>query len=94
MCAAIFIARLDRLTQDVREVVQAASVLGREFEVYVLGQMLRNEGVYRRIEQAEEAAIWSAITEMRYLFKHILLQDAAYDMQVQTRRAQSAPTGR
>ena len=85
---AVFIARLDRLTQGVRSVVQTAAVLGREFEINVLSNMLRSDAVQRRVKHAEEAEIWSAITEIRYLFKHILLQEAAYEMQVQTRRAE------
>ena len=84
---AIFIARLDRLSYDVREVVQTAAVLGREFEVQILAHMLRHEALENEVELAAEAAIWSALTEMRYLFRHVLLRDAAYDMQVRTRRA-------
>ena len=85
---AIFIARLDRLTHDVREVVQGAAVLGREFEVQVLARMLRDQPIRPWVEEAEQAAIWTHLTEVRYLFKHVLLRDAAYDMQVRTRRAE------
>ena len=85
---AIFIARLDRLAHDVREVVQSAAVLGREFEVQVLARMLREQAVQPWVEEAEHAAIWMHLTEVRYLFKHVLLRDAAYDMQVRTRRAE------
>ena len=82
----IFIARLDRLARQVREVVQTAAVLGREFEVTVLSHMLQHEDVHLHVAEAEAAAIWSALTELRYLFKHVLLRDAAYDMQVRARR--------
>ena len=85
---AVFIARLDRLTQDVKNVVQTAAVLGREFEVNVLSHMLQHEGLLQHVGEAETAAIWSALTEIRYLFKHVLLRDAAYDMQVRVRRAE------
>ena len=37
---------------------------------------------------AAQAAIWAALSELRYIFKHALLRDAAYDMQVRTRRAE------
>jgi predicted ATPase len=40
---AVMIARLDRLSQQVRETVQTASVLGREFEVDVLAAMLHHQ---------------------------------------------------
>jgi predicted ATPase len=39
----VLVARLDRLTQDVKQVVQTAAVLGREFEVRVLSQMLQGD---------------------------------------------------
>jgi class 3 adenylate cyclase len=85
--SALLIARLDQLTQQVKEVVQTAAILGREFEVKLLTQMLLEDDLLsRKVAQAEEAAIWSALTELRYLFKHALLRDAAYRMQVQTRR--------
>ncbi len=38
---AMLIARLDQLTRQVKEVVQTASVLGREFEIQVLARMLK-----------------------------------------------------
>jgi tetratricopeptide (TPR) repeat protein len=81
---AILIARLDRLSSQVKVVVQTAAVLGREFDVEVLSRMLReSERLY--IQVAESEAIWSALTTLRYLFRHALLRDAAYQMQVQER---------
>lgn len=83
---AILIARLDRLAQSVREVVQTAAVLGREFELQVLSQMLRGmDGVADKVRLAEDEAIWAALSELRYLFRHALLRDAAYEMQLQQR---------
>ena len=82
---AVLVARLDRLAQEVKQVVQTAAVLGREFSVQILSQMLRNDrAVDNKIQSAQEAAIWSAISELRYLFRHALLRDAAYEMQLRT----------
>jgi predicted ATPase len=39
-----------------------------------------------KVAQAEHLAIWSAVNELRYLFRHALLRDAAYRMQVHARR--------
>ncbi|MEM7798351.1 MAG: tetratricopeptide repeat protein [Chloroflexota bacterium] len=84
---AVLIARIDRLTQAVREVVQTAAVLGREFEIELLAYLLHHAPDLRqKIDRAAEAAIWSALSELRYLFKHALLRDAAYEMQLQNRR--------
>ncbi len=81
---AVLIARLDRLTAQVKTVVQTAAVLGREFELEVLSRMLR-EADTPAVRDAEREAIWSALSELRYLFRHALLRDAAYDMQAQER---------
>jgi len=84
---AVLIARLDQLTREVRETIQTAAVLGREFEVRVLSQMLRNQDwVWEHIAEAEKAAVWVKLTEIRYLFSHGLLRDAAYTMQMRARR--------
>ncbi len=81
------VARLDRLTRQVKETVQTASTLGREFEVRVLGEMLRADREFpSRLIQAEQANIWSALSEIAYIFRHALLRDAAYSMQLQSRQ--------
>ncbi|HET7376829.1 MAG TPA: tetratricopeptide repeat protein, partial [Anaerolineae bacterium] len=82
----LLIARLDRLTAQVKAVVQTASVLGQEFEVRVLSEMLRSEqNLPGQIKAAEAASIWLPLAEIRYIFKHALLHDAAYDMQLSER---------
>jgi predicted ATPase len=84
---ALLVARLDRLEQEVKEVVQTAAVLGREFEVQLLGDMLKDRPMLTDdLCQAEGAAIWSPLSEIRYLFKHALLRDAAYRMQLRAKR--------
>ena len=84
---AVLVARLDQLARGVRESVQTAAVLGRQFEVPLLVHMLREDSfVYRYVEEAEKASIWAPLDEVRYLFSHGLLRDAAYEMQMQARR--------
>lgn len=83
---ALLVARLDRLSRDIRETVQTAAVLGREFEVRLLSQMLHNRHVEELVQAAERQAIWAALTEIKYLFRHTLLRDAAYRMQILARR--------
>jgi class 3 adenylate cyclase/tetratricopeptide (TPR) repeat protein len=84
---AVLVARLDRLAREVQEVVQTAAVLGREFEVRLLAHMLQSdETLPRKVEKAEQAGIWTALSELQYFFKHALLRDTAYRMQLRTRR--------
>ncbi|MGW8145192.1 MAG: AAA family ATPase, partial [Anaerolineales bacterium] len=84
---ALLISRIDRLAQEVKEVVLTAAVLGKEFEIRLLSYMLNGDlNLVEKIEEAERQSIWSKISELRYLFTHALLLDAAYQMQVHSRR--------
>ncbi len=83
---AVLVARLDRLQTQVRTIVQIASVLGQAFEIPVLAQMVKNDADFReKVQAAENEAIWVASSEWEYLFRHALLRDAAYTMQVEER---------
>jgi len=77
----LLVARLDRLTQQVKEVVQTAAVLGREFELRLLTQMLKRN-ITEEVALAEQKQVWLLLNELEYIFKHILLRDAAYEMQL------------
>lgn len=84
---ALLVARLDRLAQQVKQVVQTAAILGREFEIQLLSRMLQDDPeLPQKVTSAEQAAIWMAVSELRYLFKHGLMLEAAYRMQVHTQR--------
>lgn len=83
----VLVARLDRLSSRVKEVVQTAAILGREFDVRLLAQILQqDETLLHLVDQAEQAAVWSAIGDQRYIFRHSLLREAAYAMQLHSRR--------
>lgn len=86
---AVITARIDRLGRDLREMVQVAAVLGNEFESRVLRTLI---SLYRSalgaaqfeslLAQGENEMIWSAISELKYLFKNVLVQEVAYEMQL------------
>ncbi|HSQ39051.1 MAG TPA: tetratricopeptide repeat protein, partial [Anaerolineales bacterium] len=83
---AVLIARLDRLAAQVKAVVQTAAVLGREFEIQILSRMLRDDvDLPYKMQRAEEELIWQAMSVMHYIFRHTMMRDAAYDMQLQAR---------
>ncbi|MEM7113965.1 MAG: tetratricopeptide repeat protein [Chloroflexota bacterium] len=86
---AILIARIDSLVQSVKNVVLTASILGHEFELQLLSEMLQTDRDFAsKVAQAQHAAIWFPLNELRYLFRHALLRDAAYEMQLQRRRVE------
>jgi class 3 adenylate cyclase/tetratricopeptide (TPR) repeat protein len=81
---SVIVARMDRLSGKLKELVQTAAVLGREFDVQVLSAMLRGEGDSLRVLLAEgqRQAIWSALSELLYIFSHTMLREVAYGMQL------------
>ncbi len=85
--STMLIARLDQLERQVKQVVQTASVLGREFEIHVLARMLEDDpALDEEVTEAARASIWSPMSQLRYIFRHSLLRDAAYSMQLAARR--------
>lgn len=86
---AMLVARLDHLAHEVKEVVQTAAILGREFDVHLLSCMLANcepPVELAEVATAEQQGIWAKLNDNRYLFRHILMREAAYQMQVHTRQ--------
>lgn len=94
----ILTARIDRLSTLVKETVKAAAVIGREFELPILSEVMQSqssalsrqsgnvpEELRQQIQEAEQGQIWRAMNELRYIFKHSLLREAAYDMQLRAR---------
>jgi class 3 adenylate cyclase/tetratricopeptide (TPR) repeat protein len=94
---AVLMARVDRLSYLVKETVKAAAVIGREFEIPVLSEVMKNQADFAKrngnqhlllkeqIQTAERSQIWWAMNELRYIFKHSLLREAIYDMQLRAR---------
>jgi ABC-type oligopeptide transport system substrate-binding subunit/class 3 adenylate cyclase len=87
----VILARIDRLDAHPRELLTAASVLGREFGLPLLEAVCR-EGDLRgslsslmRLDLLRESRRWP---EPEYRFKHALIQEAAYrTLVVDERRA-------
>ncbi|MCK5117012.1 MAG: tetratricopeptide repeat protein [Candidatus Aegiribacteria sp.] len=89
---AILVARIDRLSRELQDMIRTASVLGREFETSILSRMMRiledssvNANYLLLLQEGENNAIWSAVNEILYIFKHALLRDTVYDMQLRKR---------
>ena len=82
----VVISRLDRLSDEIKSVIQTASVLGREFLITILTHVLLNENeLDKKLYLIEKERIWLALSEFKYIFRHALLRDAAYDMQLHSR---------
>ena len=84
---AVLVARLDQLPHEVKDVVQTASVLGREFVLSVLAEMAGDaDNLEHTVADAQQSEIWVPQDQEHYLFTHALLRDAAYTMQMRARR--------
>jgi predicted ATPase len=85
-------ARLDRLSA-VKEVVQLAATLGREFSyeliraVWPLDEMALQKGLTAMVE-AELLYQSGVASQAKYYFKHSLIQEAAYESVLRSRRQQ------
>jgi class 3 adenylate cyclase/tetratricopeptide (TPR) repeat protein len=76
-------ARIDRLPDESKRVLQIASVIGRSFSQAVLSAVLDEapelEAHMHTLEQARLVERAEADGGLGYIFRHALVQDAAYD---------------
>jgi len=90
--SALIIARIDRLAGELKEIVQLASIFGREVELKVFLLMIELYQSNLNINQVgellvkiENEQLWHKFAEIKYIFKHALLNEAAYEMQLKSR---------
>ncbi len=93
---AIIASKIDRLPNELKEIVQTASVLGRKFLIEILIDILddkfnrindnniASKRYGERLKSIEEKNIWILLSKMSYLFKQAMLRDSAYDMQLRS----------
>lgn len=88
----IIIARIDRLSQKLRETLKTASVLGKEFALRTLKELLlveniilKNNDFTKQLQKGRIEQIWEEVSALRYTFKHALIRDAVYEMQLRSR---------
>ena len=81
--------RVRRLGQDVGEALAVAAVMGREFDVDLLGAaaVVGDDGLLTMCEQAEEAGLVTSVASGRFAFVHALTQHALLGNLTPTRLA-------
>jgi class 3 adenylate cyclase len=87
-------ARIDRLRPADKEVLQIGATIGREFPLSVLAEVTRSTaddladilGRLSRLELVQNAT--SEDEQDRFAFRHPLIQEVAYAMQLRTRRVE------
>lgn len=95
----VIIARIDRLDEEVRQVLRVASVVGRSF-LYRLLQAVSDVGQgldddLAALQRGDLIRERSHLPELEYMFKHALAQEATYEgILLQRRRELHASVGR
>jgi class 3 adenylate cyclase/tetratricopeptide (TPR) repeat protein len=86
----VIMARVDRLDDDVKDVLKVASVIGRSFLYRVLRAVsaaARNlDGQLAELQQLELVREKRRVPELEYFFKHALVQEATYESILLERR--------
>ena len=82
---ALLISRIDRLSQRLKDSVFTASVLGREIDVSIFSEIMRDQDVPSLLSEGRDERIWTPLSELLYSFRNLLLREAAYDMQLRGR---------
>jgi class 3 adenylate cyclase/tetratricopeptide (TPR) repeat protein len=88
---AVIVSRMDKLEPDVREVLQVAAVIGRNFQVQVLGELTGLSELMLTLylaELEEHEYIREATRDpaLEYTFHQSLVQEVAYHSLLKTRR--------
>jgi class 3 adenylate cyclase/tetratricopeptide (TPR) repeat protein len=78
----VIVARIDRLEEGVKSVLKLASVIGRSFFLRVLRAIAEADdavdGAVGRLEGVDLIHLRQQVPELEYIFKHALVQEAAY----------------
>jgi len=91
---AVLAARIDRLAEQEKDVLQQAAVIGKEFSLPVLAHVtgksaLEVEGLLYRLISAQFVYEQALFPETVYAFKHPLTQEVAYHSQLSERRSKT-----
>jgi class 3 adenylate cyclase/tetratricopeptide (TPR) repeat protein len=86
----VIMARVDRLDEDVKRVLQTAAIVGRRFYFRVLEAVSNIDSALDQIlvelEQVELIRKKQTIPELEYIFKHALAQETTYQSILLRRR--------
>jgi len=81
-------ARIDRLPEMTKHILQNAAVIGRSFDVHVLERLTGlHGGLEAHIRYLQEVNLIESTRE-DYTFRHVLIQEAAYDSILLKNRAE------
>lgn len=87
---AIIAARIDRIEESMKQVIQMAAVIGREFAFRILQHIMEMKADLKstllNLQGLEFIHEKQLFPELEYIFKHALTQEVAYNSLLQKRR--------
>jgi class 3 adenylate cyclase/tetratricopeptide (TPR) repeat protein len=89
----VLLARIDRLPEDLKAVLQMASVIGRVFSYPLLAHVVQHDAELEHmlldLEEQEFVYPTSLAPQREYSFKHVLTQEAVYSTLLRPQREAS-----
>ena len=85
---SLLVSRLDRLSQHLKDLVFRASVLGNNIDLLVLNDIAQDQdklNIPNLLKEGVNELVWNEASSLLYSFRHALLRDAAYSMQLKAR---------
>jgi tetratricopeptide (TPR) repeat protein len=87
---AVLSARMDRLSEELKQTMQVASVIGRDFAFQILKRIRRlKEDLKNQLNKLVNLEILyekALYPELEYIFKHALTQEVAYESLLKQKR--------
>ncbi len=88
---AVVLGRIDALPTTPKKVLRAASVIGREFRLDILGRLFPHDDLAAHLQVAQECGLIEPMPAgdvLRYRFRHVITQSVVYDSVLLRSRAE------
>ncbi len=88
---AVVLGRIDALPTTPRQLLRAASVIGREFRLDILGRLFPHDDLPANLQVAQDCGLIEPMPAgdvLRYRFRHVITQSVAYDSVLLRSRAE------
>ncbi len=83
----VVLARIDRLPPDDRDLLNSAAVIGREFDLSLLGSIVGAELSRSSLRNLTHLGLFEDVTGAEFRFSHPLIQETAYRSMLRRGRA-------
>ena len=85
---SLLVSRLDRLSLHLKDLVFRASVMGNNIDLLVLNDIAQDQeklNIPNLLKEGVDELVWNEASSLLYSFRHALLRDAEYSMQLKAR---------